>query len=142
MPMRFAVRMTRQAISPRFAIRIFLNILVLKEAAIHGVCDANQEPNSKSAPQDEPAVGILELAAKSLVVTIPIGVRKQIKSYEAEPSEADQSEEQATDGPLHSAASSSGGRLWPSRRSTSSAASARLVPGPKIACTPAARSIA
>src|SRR5205085_3516275 len=38
----------------------------------------------------------------------------------------------------HSAASSSGGRLWPSRRSTSSAASARLVPGPKIACTPAA----
>ena len=43
---------------------------------------------------------------------------------------------------LHSAASSSGGRLWPSRRSTSSAASARLVPGPKIACTPAARSAA
>src|SRR5438552_10455896 len=33
----------------------------------------------------------------------------------------------------HSAASSNGGRLWPSRRSTSSAASARLVPGPKIA---------
>src|SRR5947209_2034123 len=43
---------------------------------------------------------------------------------------------------LHSAASSSGGRLCPSRRSTSSAASARLVPGPKIACTPAARSAA
>src|SRR5437764_6512382 len=43
---------------------------------------------------------------------------------------------------LHSAASSIGGRLWPSRRSTSSAASARLVPGPKIAWTPAARSAA
>src|SRR6185437_6287403 len=43
---------------------------------------------------------------------------------------------------LHSAASSRGGRLWPSRRSTSSAASARLVPGPKIAWTPAARSAA
>ena len=43
----------------------------------------------------------------------------------------------------HSAASSiaSGGLLWPSRRSTSSAASTRLVPGPKIACTPASRSV-
>jgi len=33
----------------------------------------------------------------------------------------------------HSAASSIGGLLWPSNRNTSSAASAKLVPGPKIA---------
>ena len=38
---------------------------------------------------------------------------------------------------IHHAASSDGGMLWPSKRSTSSAAATRLVPGPKIACTPA-----
>src|SRR5207253_11496536 len=41
----------------------------------------------------------------------------------------------------HSAASSSGGKLCPSNFSTSPAASTRFVPGPKIACTPAACSI-
>jgi len=40
----------------------------------------------------------------------------------------------------HSAASTCGGMLWPSSRSTSAAATTRLVPGPKIACTPASRS--
>src|SRR5690606_10665736 len=38
-----------------------------------------------------------------------------------------------------SPASSLGGRLWPSSCSTSPAAATRLVPGPKIAWTPASR---
>src|SRR4051794_22319031 len=101
--MRRAVRITRHAISPLFAMRIFLNMRVATSIAVHE--EANVEHQHEQHDDERNR-------AKPLLRTD------------------------------HSAASSIGGRLWPSRRSTSSAASARLVPGPKIACTPAARSAA
>src|SRR5262245_50051427 len=140
--MRRAVRITRHAISPRLAMRIFLNILVLKEPSVDRVGGADQKTNREAAPEHETTVRILQLHAPLVVAAIAIGVNEQIEAHKSEPQQADEHEHNAADSMPHSAASSRGGRLWPRRRSTSSAASARLVPGPKIACTPAARSIA
>src|SRR3954451_22616043 len=132
--MRRAVRITRQAISPRLAIRIFLN--TPPPAVDHECCCG--EPNSGAGNHHDSCLlaGLSNAALNSKAIT---DLRQQQRDGE-ENRAPQRPHEKYDDAPTHSAASSIGGRLWPSTRSTSSAASARLVPGPKIACTPAARS--
>jgi hypothetical protein len=65
------------------AIRIFLNILVLKETPVDRVGNADEKTNGKSAPKDETAIRLPQPHTHLIVATVTEGVNEQIEGDES-----------------------------------------------------------
>jgi hypothetical protein len=60
-----------------------LNILVLKEAPVDRVGNAEKKTNSESAPKDEPAIRLPQSHAHLIVATVAESVNERIEGDEA-----------------------------------------------------------
>jgi hypothetical protein len=63
--------------------RIFLNILVLKEAPVDCVGNAEKQANSESAPEDEAAIRLPQPHAHLIFAAVAKRMHEQIERDEA-----------------------------------------------------------
>src|SRR3990167_10136391 len=103
--MRRAVLITRHAISPRLAMRILLNIVILYERAEQEIRENQKQRDAQPPPENE----AFHISAIELAFSLPCAIAKrgseEIESDKGEPSQAQNCEHSAANAMLHSAAS-------------------------------------